>query len=67
MLNWQWNMNEAQAAWENKGREEGISIGEVKKAEVIAAKMLRKGKDFAEIQEWTDLPIQRIKELAKSN
>ena len=67
MLDWQWNMDEAQIAWENKGREEGISIGEVKKAEVIAAKMLRKGKDFSEIQEWTDLPMQRIKELAKSN
>ena len=67
MLDWQWNMDEAQVAWENKGREEGISIGEVKKAEIIAAKMLRKGKDFSEIQEWTDLPMQRIKELAKSN
>ena len=66
MLDWQWNMDEAQVAWENKGREEGISIGEVKKAEIIAAKMLRKGKDFSEIQEWTDLPMQRIKELANS-
>ena len=69
MLDWQWNMDEAQAAWENKVREEhekGISIGEVKKAEIIAAKMLRKGKDFSEIQEWTDLPMQRIKELANS-
>ena len=70
MLDWQWNMDEAQTAWENKAREErekGISIGEVKKAEIIAAKMLRKGKDFSEIQEWTDLPMQRIEELAKSN
>ncbi len=70
MLDWQWNMDEAQVAWENKAREEhekGISIGEVKKAEIIAAKMLRKGKDFSEIQEWTDLPMQRIEELAKSN
>ena len=71
MLDWQWDIDEAQAAWENKGREigreEGISIGEVKKAEIIATKMLRKGKNFTEIQEWTDLPIHRIKELAKSN
>ena len=30
MLGWQWDMDEAQAAWENKVREEhekGISIG----------------------------------------
>ena len=35
--------------------------------EAVAVKMLRKGKSFEEIAEFIDLPIQRLKELAKSN
>ena len=32
-----------------------------------AIKMLRKGKSFDEVHEFTDLPVQRLKELAKDN
>ncbi|MBR0290490.1 MAG: Rpn family recombination-promoting nuclease/putative transposase, partial [Selenomonadaceae bacterium] len=35
--------------------------GEERKAEAIAVKMLRKGKSFEEVHEFTDLPVQRLK------
>ena len=70
MLALQWNIDDAKKAWFQDGfqdgKEEGIGIGEIQKAERIAIKMLRKGRDFEEIQEFTDLPIQRIQELANS-
>ena len=70
MLALQWNIDDAKKAWFLDGRDEGIdigkNIGEMQKTEEIAIKMLRKGKDFEEIQEFTDLPIQRIQELANS-
>ena len=37
-----------------------------KRSEEIALKMIRKGKSFEEIQEFTDLPAQRINELAQA-
>ena len=76
MLALQWRINDAKAAWQEEAREEGIQqgigigkiqgidIGEMQKSEQIAIKMLRKCKDFGEIQEFTDLPVQRIQELA---
>ena len=48
------------------GVAEGILEGEIKKSEEIALKMLRKGKTTEEIQEWIDLPTQRIEQLASS-
>ena len=44
---------------------EGRIEGEIQKAEGIALKMIRKGKSFEEIQEFTDLPAWRINELTK--
>ena len=58
MLALQWNIDDAKKAWFQDGKDE--------KSEEIAIKMLRKGKDFEEIQEFTDLPIQRIQELAST-
>ncbi len=46
---------------EIRGREEGKIEG----AENIAIKMLNKGVSFEQIQEFTELSIQRIKELAQ--
>ena len=66
MLALQWNIDDAKKAWFEDGKDEGIGIGEMQKSEKIAIKMLRKGKDFEEIQELTDLSIQRIQELANS-
>ena len=74
MLALQWNIDDAKKAWFQDGKEEGISIGKMQginigkmqNSEEIAIKMIRKGKDFAEIQEFTDLPIQRIQQLADS-
>ena len=45
---------------------EGLQLGETRKAEKIAIKMLKKGNDLKEIEELTDLSIQRIEELALS-
>ena len=47
--------------------EEGIMKGAMRKAEEIAMKMLDKNKTFEEIQEFTELPLQRIKQLAQNN
>ena len=58
MLALQWNIDDAKKAWFQDGKDE--------KSEEIAIKMLRKGRDFEEIQEFTDLPIKRIQELANS-
>ena len=70
MLALQWRINDAKAAWQEEAREEGmqqgIGIGKIQQSEEIALKMLRKGKDFSEIQELTNLPVQRIQELADS-
>ena len=74
MLALQQNIDDAKKAWFQDGKDEGIgigkiqgiSIGKIQNSEEIAIKMLRKGKDFEEIQEFTDLPMQRIKELADS-
>ena len=66
MLALQWNIDDAKKAWFEDGKDEGIGIGEMQKSEEIAIKMINKGKDFEEIREFTDLPIQRIQELANS-
>ena len=65
MLDWQWNLDDAKAAWKEEGREEGIEQGERQRAEKIAVRMIKRGKSFAEIHEDTDLPLCRIYELAE--
>lgn len=59
MLALEWNMNDALQACFEDGRNE--------EREAVAIKMLRKGKSFDEVQEFTDLPTQRIEQLAKDN
>ena len=63
MLDWQWNMDEAQVAWENKGRE----LGRIEGIEIVVMNMLKNGNSIEEIQKATKLSSQRIEELAKSN
>lgn len=48
-------------------RMEGEERGRAKEREALAIKMLRKGKSFDEVQEFTELPLQRILELANDN
>ena len=63
MLALEWNMDDAlQARFD-----EGMERGEINRAEKMAVKMIRKGHHFDEIHELTDLPLQRIQELANSN
>ena len=59
MRNLEWNMNDALQARFDEGRNE--------ERESVAIKMLRKGKSFDEVHEFTDLPIERIKQLAIDN
>ena len=62
----QWTINDAKTAWQEEAREEGINIGKLQNSEEIAIKMLHKYKTFDEIHEFTNLSIQRIKELANT-
>lgn len=59
MLALEWNMNDALQARFEDGRNE--------EREAVAIKMLRKGKSFDEVQEFTDLPIQRLEQLVIDN
>ena len=59
MLALEWNLDDALAARFEEGRNE--------ERESVAIKMLRKGKSFEEVQEFTDLPIQRLEQLASDN
>ena len=59
MLDWQWNIDDAKAAWQDEAREEGRST----EREKIAVKMLRRGKSIEEIQDLTELPLQYIQQL----
>ena len=59
MLALEWNMNDALQARFEDGRNE--------EREAVAIKMLRKGKSFDEVHEFTDLPIQRLEQLAIDN
>ena len=52
---------------EQQGEQRGIQIGRTEGTEAVAIKMLRKGKSFDEVQEFTDLPIQRLEQLAIDN
>ena len=63
MLALEWNMDDALQARFEEGRDEGINVG----IESVAIKMLRKGKSFEEVHEVTDLPTQRIEQLARDN
>ena len=58
MLDFQWDLDEAKIAWQNKGRAEGI--------ESVALNMIHKGFSLDDIQELTKLSIDKIKELAKN-
>jgi len=63
MLALEWNLDDALKARFIDGLEQGGNL----KAEAVAIKMLRKGKSFDEVQEFTDLPIQRLEQLANDN
>lgn len=63
MLALEWNMNDALQARFEDGYEDGRN----EEREAVAIKMLRKGKSFDEVQEFTDLPIQRLEQLVIDN
>ena len=63
MLALEWNMDDALQARFEDGYEDGRN----EERESVAIKMLRKGKSFDEVHEFTDLPIERIKQLVINN
>ncbi|MBQ3443112.1 MAG: Rpn family recombination-promoting nuclease/putative transposase, partial [Selenomonadaceae bacterium] len=50
-----------------QGEQRGRQIGRTEGTEAIAIKMLRKGKSFDEVHEFTDLPLHRLEQLANDN
>ena len=48
-------------------RLQGEQRGRAKERESVAIKMLRKGKSFDEVHEFTDLPFERLEQLANDN
>ena len=66
MLDLQWNFDDAKQAWHDEGFEQGISQGIKTGIESVVLNMIRKHKSFEEIADSTDLPIERIQQLALS-
>ena len=63
MLALEWSMDDAlQARFED-----GFDEGRNEERENFAVKLIRRGSSFDEIHELTDLPLQRIQELANDN
>ena len=50
-----------------EGELQGEQRGRNKERETLALKMLRKGKSFDEVHEFTDLPFERLEQLANNN
>ena len=63
MLALEWNLDDALQARFDEGYEDGRN----EERESVALKMLRKGKSFDEVREFTDLPLHRLEQLAKNN
>ena len=63
MLALEWNLDDAlQARFQ-----EGYEDGRAQERESVAIKLIRMGLNFGDIQKATDLPIQRLEELATDN
>ena len=58
---------ESKMEGELQGEERGLKRGFAKGTESVALKLIRMGLKFADIQKATDLPIQRLEELANNN
>ena len=59
----EWNLDDALQARFDEGYEDGRA----QERESVAIKLIRMGLKFADIQKATDLPIQRLEELATDN
>ena len=66
-MTYQMALLESEMTGEQRGLAQGIELGRTEGTESVAIKMLRKGKSFEEIQEFTDLPLQRLEQLANDN
>ena len=67
MLDWQWNLDDAKAAWQDEARAEGIvegrEEGRSEEREKIALNLIRMGLPVQNICDATDLSPQRVQEL----
>ena len=59
MLDLQWNFDDAKQAWFEEGHDNAMIS--------VAINMLREGISFEQIQKFTQLPLDKISELAKLN
>ena len=64
MRNLEWNLDDALQARFEDGIERGMKQGRNEEREDLAFKLSRMGLRFDDIQRATDLPLQRIQELA---
>jgi hypothetical protein len=66
MLDLQWNFDDAKQAWLEEGFEQGVEKGRNDAIESVAINMLKKHKSFDDIADATNLPLDRIQQLANS-
>lgn len=57
---------EGELCGEQRGLAQGIERGRTEGTESVAIKMLRKGKSIEEVRELTDLPFERLEQLANN-
>lgn len=62
MLDFQWDLDEAKIAWQNKTREDGRN----EERYSIALNLLKMGMTLEKIHEATKLSVEKIKELGKN-
>lgn len=58
---------ESKMEGELQGEERGLKRGFAEGTESVALRLIRMGLKFADIQKATDLPIQRLEQLANDN
>ncbi|MBO4780027.1 MAG: Rpn family recombination-promoting nuclease/putative transposase [Selenomonadaceae bacterium] len=66
-MTYQMALIEERLEGEQRGRAQGIELGRTEGTESVAIKLIRRGRPFQEIHEDTGLPMQRIRELAKTS
>ena len=65
MPDWQWNLYDAKAAWQDDAREQGWAEGETHRSEEIDLNLIRMGMLAQNICVATGLPPQRVLALAQ--
>ena len=67
MLALEWNLDDALQARFDEGYEDGRTDGRNEEREILALKLIQRGRPLDEIHEDTGLPLHRLEQLAKNN